>query len=61
MVLAIPLNLEPMESKPVDALPVGGAYLFEPKWDGFRAVAFRDGPEFHLSEPEISKPLTFRK
>jgi ATP-dependent DNA ligase len=30
-----------MESLPVENLPAGGEWLFEPKWDGFRSIAFR--------------------
>ena len=33
--------IEPMLAKAVDALPAEGDYLFEPKWDGFRAIVFR--------------------
>jgi len=33
--------IEPMLAKSVDDLPPAGAYLFEPKWDGFRALVFR--------------------
>ena len=34
-----------MLAKRVDALPVGSEWIFEPKWDGFRALIFRDGDE----------------
>ena len=33
--------IEPMLAKLADALPVDGEYLYEPKWDGFRALVFR--------------------
>jgi ATP-dependent DNA ligase len=33
--------IEPMLAKGVDELPQGGSFLFEPKWDGFRAIVFR--------------------
>ncbi|MEP7138298.1 MAG: ATP-dependent DNA ligase, partial [Caldimonas sp.] len=33
--------IEPMLAKSVDALPAAGDFLFEPKWDGFRAIVFR--------------------
>ena len=33
--------IEPMLAKAVDGLPSAGAFLFEPKWDGFRALVFR--------------------
>ncbi len=35
--------IEPMEAKLVAALPDGEHWQFEPKWDGFRAIAVRDG------------------
>src|SRR5436853_1485238 len=43
----IPVNpaILPMLSKRVDELPEGGRWIFEPKWDGFRALIFRDGDE----------------
>jgi ATP-dependent DNA ligase len=48
--------LEPMESEPVDELPAGRGWLFEPKWDGFRALAFRDGADVQLRSRN-RKPL----
>ena len=39
----------PMKAKHVAALPDGPGWQFEPKWDGFRALAFRDGKEVHLA------------
>ncbi len=41
--LGIPLDLEPMEAKLVSELPKDGAWQYEPKWDGFRCLAFRAG------------------
>jgi ATP-dependent DNA ligase len=38
-----------MKAKHVDALPKGDGWHYEPKWDGFRAVAFRDGKDIYLS------------
>jgi ATP-dependent DNA ligase len=35
----------PMLAKRIDALPEEGEWIFEPKWDGFRALIFRDGGE----------------
>lgn len=35
----------PMLAKRVDEIPEGDQWVFEPKWDGFRAVVFRDGDE----------------
>src|SRR5437667_2969572 len=34
-----------MLAKRIENLPVGGTWIFEPKWDGFRALVFRDGDE----------------
>jgi ATP-dependent DNA ligase len=48
--------VEPMLAKASDALPAGEGWLFEPKWDGFRAVVFRDGPRLQLQSREL-KPL----
>jgi len=45
-----------MLAKASEALPSGDGWLFEPKWDGFRAVVFRDGPRLHLQSREL-KPL----
>jgi len=38
----------PMEAKSVTAIPTGAEWQYEPKWDGFRCVAFRDGPTVEL-------------
>ena len=46
----------PMLAKRVDALPEGEGWLFEPKWDGFRALVFRDGAELVLQSRD-EKPL----
>ena len=35
--------IEPMEAKSVKDIPPGKDWLYEPKWDGFRCIAFRDG------------------
>src|SRR5579859_7903484 len=45
----LPVNppVAPMLAKPVAAIP-GGDYIFEPKWDGFRSVIFRDGDEIEI-------------
>jgi len=45
-----------MEAKSVDSLPNGGGWQYEPKWDGFRCLVFRDGPEVHL-QSKAGKPL----
>jgi ATP-dependent DNA ligase len=43
----IPLSLKPMEAEPVDDLPKGN-WLYEPKYDGFRCLAFRNGDRVDL-------------
>jgi ATP-dependent DNA ligase len=40
--MPLPLDYPPMEAKLVDALPEGPQWQYEPKWDGFRCLAFRD-------------------
>lgn len=45
-----------MLAKRVDELPTSGEWLFEPKWDGFRAIVFRDGDEI-LIQSRDEKPL----
>jgi ATP-dependent DNA ligase len=46
--LPIPLEMEPMLSAPSAGIPGGEAWEYEPKWDGFRTVVFRDGDEVAL-------------
>ncbi len=48
--MSLPLKppLKPQLARSARALPAGEGWLFEPKWDGFRTIVFRDGPEVHL-------------
>ena len=46
--LPVPQSLEPMESKAVAELPAGDGWQYEPKWDGFRCLVFRDGKKVCL-------------
>jgi ATP-dependent DNA ligase len=46
----------PMLAKPVDGLP-SGDYVFEPKWDGFRTIVFRDGDEVEFGSRN-ERPMT---
>lgn len=48
MPAAIPLTIKPMLSKTQPTLPTGDGWLYEPKWDGFRAFVFRDGDHFDI-------------
>ena len=47
----------PMEAKRVETIPSGDGWLFEPKWDGFRAVIFRSGGEVAI-QSKAGQPLT---
>jgi ATP-dependent DNA ligase len=65
----LPVNppVLPMLAKRVSELPSGGGFIFEPKWDGFRTLVFRDGDELLLQSrdqkpmnryfPELVEPL----
>jgi len=67
MTLPFAPPLEPMLSKAAVALPADDEWQFEPKWDGFRTLVFRDGAEILLQSrdkrpmnryfPEILEPL----
>ena len=46
----------PMLAKRVDELPAEGKWIFEPKWDGFRALVFRDDDELEIQSRD-EKPL----
>src|SRR6478672_889904 len=65
----LPVNppLLPMLAKRVDELPPGDDWIFEPKWDGFRTLIFRDNDEVLIQSrdekslnryfPELLEPL----
>jgi ATP-dependent DNA ligase len=52
---AIAPPIEPMLSKVADTIP-SGPFLFEPKWDGFRAIVFRGGGDVYIQSRDL-KPL----
>jgi ATP-dependent DNA ligase len=54
--LPVPPPVAPMLAKSASELPVG-SYLYEPKWDGFRCIVFRDGDEVELGSRN-GRPLT---
>lgn len=58
MTLPIQPPYPPMEAKRVDKIPAGDGWQFEPKWDGFRAVVFRDGDEVEI-QSKAGQPLYF--
>ncbi|BBZ36778.1 ATP-dependent DNA ligase [Mycolicibacterium confluentis] len=55
MDLPVPPPVSPMLAKSVDAIPPGASY--EPKWDGFRTILFRDGDEVELGSRN-ERPMT---
>lgn len=57
--LALPITppLAPMEARSTDTIPVDGEWLYEPKWDGFRCVVFRDHSTVEL-QSKSCKSLT---
>jgi ATP-dependent DNA ligase len=48
--------IEPMLAKLVDTLPTSDGFLFEPKWDGFRAIVFRTGDDVYIQSRDL-RPL----
>jgi len=57
MTLPIKKNYAPMEAEPAAELPEGLNWQYEPKWDGFRCLAFRDDQHIDL-QSKSQKPLT---
>ena len=67
--LALPFQppLDPMLAKGAKTLPRGDGWVYEPKWDGFRVLVFRDGDALYLQSrgkkpllryfPELERPL----
>jgi ATP-dependent DNA ligase len=56
MSLALKPPLPPMEARSVDEIPSGEGWQYEPKWDGFRSLAFRDGDQIFL-QSKAGQPL----
>ena len=57
MRLAVQPPVSPMLAKLARSLPVGEGLIYEPKWDGFRCIVFRDGDEVELGSRN-ERPLT---
>ncbi len=57
MNLPIAIPYPPMEANSAAEIPEGEGWQYEPKWDGFRCLAFRDGEEVEL-QSKAGKPLT---
>jgi ATP-dependent DNA ligase len=56
MALPIKTSYEPMNAKLVSEIPKGDNWQYEPKWDGFRCIVFRDGKSIHL-QSKSGQPL----
>jgi ATP-dependent DNA ligase len=56
--MSLPLKppFPPMEARSVDEIPVENGWQYEPKWDGFRCLAFRDGDDVYL-QSKAGQPL----
>jgi ATP-dependent DNA ligase len=57
MPLPLSKTYKPMEAQPASELPAGPEWQYEPKWDGFRCLAFRHGKRIDLMS-KAGKPLT---
>ena len=57
MTLVVRPPVSPMLAKLAREMPVGDQWSYEPKWDGFRCIVFRDGDEIELGSRN-EKPLT---
>jgi len=57
--VALPLTVPtlPQLAKTAKALPTGDSWVYEPKWDGYRCIAFVDGDDVHL-QSRNGKPLS---
>jgi ATP-dependent DNA ligase len=48
--------IEPMLAKLTEEIPAGEGFLYEPKWDGFRAIVFRGGSDVYIQSRDL-RPL----
>jgi len=55
--LPIPVDMEPMLSAPGEGVPEGDSWEYEPKWDGFRTLVFRDKDKVELIS-RGARPMT---
>src|SRR5881296_1601724 len=54
--MAVSPPIEPMLAKIAEEVPRDGDFLFEPKWDGFRAIVFRSGDDVYIQSRDL-RPL----
>lgn len=67
MTLPVQPPIDPMLAKLAAAIPAGEGWMYEPKWDGFRALVFKDGEDVYIQSrdakpfnryfPELAQPL----
>ena len=57
--MSLPIHhpFPPMDALLVDEMPTGEGWQYEPKWDGFRCLVYRDGSEVFL-QSKSGQPLT---
>jgi ATP-dependent DNA ligase len=55
MSLPLPVDYAPMEADTAREIPTGPEWEYEPKWDGFRCLAFRDGATVHIMSKSVSR------
>ena len=54
-------SIPPMEARSVEEIPTGDEWQYEPKWDGFRCLAFRDGDKIFCNQRTANRwPVTFQ-
>ena len=56
MMLPVRPPFLPMEARTVDSIPEDDSWQYEPKWDGFRCLAFRNGESVKL-QSKSGQPL----
>jgi ATP-dependent DNA ligase len=56
MAFAIPPPIEPMLARLAEELPAADDFLYEPKWDGFRAIVFKGGGDVYIQSRDL-RPL----
>ena len=56
MTLPVKPPIKPMLAKLQSEIPEGDGWIYEPKWDGFRAIVFRDKDFVHIQSRD-NKPL----
>ena len=53
--------IEPMLAKLAERLPESGEFLYEPKWDGFRAIVFRGGQDVYMQSRDLGRSIAISR